>query len=86
MYLARVTLSQLREDSVQKFTVTKKGRLTSVWTNKKPVGVSQEFGNAHTPANPFLRPAMDHNTDRVISRLGWAIWEAISKHENKKGK
>lgn len=85
MYMARVTLSPIREDSKQNFVMNKRGKLQAVWVNKKPVGVSQEFGNANTPMHPFMRPAMDNNTDRVISRLGWAVWEAIAKMEYKKG-
>lgn len=79
MYMARVTSSTLRNDSVQNFIVNKKGKLQTVWGNKRPVGVSNEFGNAKTPHHPFMRPALDNNIDRVQSRLGWGIWQGIEK-------
>ena len=79
MFIARVTASSLRDDSVQNFVMNKRGKLKAVWTNKKPVPVSQEFGNARSgPGNPFMRPALESNYERVKSRLGWALWEKIS--------
>jgi HK97 gp10 family phage protein len=79
MYIARVTASSLREDSVQNFIVNKRGKLQSSWSNKRPVPVSQEFGNARTSGKPFMRPALEMNIDRVQSRLGWAIWQKITE-------
>jgi HK97 gp10 family phage protein len=79
MYIARVTASSLRDDSVQNFTLNKRGKLQTTWSNKRPVPVSQEFGNARTGAKPFLRPALDMNIDRVKSRLGWSIWQKIEE-------
>jgi hypothetical protein len=78
IFIARVTASTLRDDSVQNFVVNKRGKLQTVWANKKPVPVSQEFGNARTGAKPFMRPALESNYERVQSRLGWALWEKIS--------
>lgn len=83
MFMARVTASTLREDSVQNFVVNKKGRLQATWANKSRAPVSQEFGNARVPARPFLRPALSANTDRVISRLGQAIWAEVNWGQNK---
>lgn len=84
MYIARVTASTLREDSIQNFVLNKRGRLQTVWSNKSRAPVSQEFGNAKTPAHPFMRPALEYNYDRVQSRLGWAIWQQIEE-KTKKG-
>ena len=86
MFIARVTASTLREDSVQNFVVNKKGRLQATWANKSRAPVSQEFGNARVPARPFLRPALSSNSDRVISRLGQAIWAEVNwGHDKGKG-
>lgn len=79
MYIARVTVSSLRNDSVQKTILNKRGRFQTVYSNKKPVGVSQEFGNARTPAKPFLRPALQMNIDRVQSRLGFSLFQKIQE-------
>jgi HK97 gp10 family phage protein len=84
MYIARVTVSALREDSVQNFIINKKGKFQTVWSNKSRAPVSQEFGNARTPAHPFLRPALENNLQRVESRLGWSIWQQIEE-KTKKG-
>ena len=84
MYIARVTVSSLREDSVQNFIVNRRGKLQSSWSNKRPVPVSQEFGNARTGGKPFMRPALDMNIDRVKNRLGWAIWQKIQELTKKK--
>ena len=78
-FIARVTASTLRDDSVQNFVVNKRGRLQAVWSNKSRAPVSQEFGNARTPPHPFMLPALNNNSDKVVSRLGSALWEAIQK-------
>jgi HK97 gp10 family phage protein len=83
MYIARVTVSTLREDSIKNFILTKKGKFRTVWSNKSRAPISQEFGNARTPAHPFLRPALEYNYDRVQSRLGWAIWQKIEEKTQK---
>lgn len=85
MYMARVSLSPIRDDSRMNFVLNKRGKFQTAWTNKKPVGVSQEFGNARTPAHPFLRPALNSNSDKVISRLGTSVWDAIQTVARKKG-
>jgi HK97 gp10 family phage protein len=79
MYIARVTVSSLRDDSVQRTILNKRGRFQTVYSNKKPVGVSQEFGNARTPAKPFLRPALQMNIDNVQSRLGLSLFQKIAE-------
>ena len=76
-FMARVYVTPIREDSVQKTILNKRGKFQTVWTNKKPVGISQEFGNARTPAHPFLRPALRNNIDKVTSRLGQSVWFAL---------
>ena len=65
-YMARIIASPLRDESQQHFIVNKKGRLQSVWRNKKPVAISQEFGNARVPARPFLRPGLRNASNRAV--------------------
>lgn len=83
IYMARVTASTLRDDTVYNSVLNKNNKFQTVATNKKPVPVSQEFGNARTPAHPFLRPALEVNYQRVESRLGWAIWQQLEKFGKK---
>lgn len=86
MYIARVTASTIRSDSVLNYTVNKNGKLRANWSNKSKAPVSQEFGNANNAAKPFMRPALEINSARVQSRLGWSVWAAIqSIAEKKKG-
>lgn len=87
MFMARVTASTLREDSIQNFKVNKRGKLQTVWSNKSRAPISQEFGNARTPMRPFLRPALTNNTDRIVSRLGQSIWAEVNwgQHKGKGG-
>ncbi len=84
-YMARVTASPIREDSVLNYTVNSKGKLRATWSNKSPAPVAQEFGNANNGAKPFLRPALNINIARVQSRLGWSVWAAIEELAAKKG-
>jgi hypothetical protein len=79
MYIARVTVSALRSDTVQNIILNKRGRFQTVYTNKRPIPVSQEFGNARTGGKPFMRPALNMNITRVESRLGWSIWQKITE-------
>ena len=67
--------------------INKKGKFQTI-RRMKPVGVSQEFGNAHVSPHPFLRPALENNIDRITSRLGQAIWSEIQwgKYNNDKSK
>jgi HK97 gp10 family phage protein len=57
-YLARILASPLRDDSREHYIVNKRGRLQKVWRNKRPVAISQEFGNARTPRHPFMRVSL----------------------------
>jgi HK97 gp10 family phage protein len=85
-YMARVTASPIRSDSVLNYTVNSKGKLRATWSNKSPAPVAQEFGNAHNGATPFMRPAMELNLPRVQSRLGWSVWQAIQQIAEKRKK
>jgi HK97 gp10 family phage protein len=79
IYMARVSASPLRDDSKLHVVLNKRGRFQSVWRNKRPVAVSQEFGNASTPKHPFLRPALEANTQLVVSILGDQLRSAIDE-------
>jgi hypothetical protein len=69
MYMARVSVSAIRKDTGTAFVVNKRGKLQTVRTNKKPVAVSQEFGNARVPGNPFLRVSLERNARTVAQIL-----------------
>lgn len=69
MYMARVTVSSIRDDTKYRFIVNKKGRLQTVAYNKKPVPVSQEFGNARVPAHPFMRVSLERNSGTVAQLM-----------------
>lgn len=86
VYMARVTASPIRDESKLKTILNKRGKFQSVWVNKRPVALSNEFGNARTPPTPFLRPALESNIDKVISRLGQAIWTEVNWGKYAKGK
>jgi HK97 gp10 family phage protein len=58
IYMARVTASTLRDDTVYNLILNKRNRFQTIATNKKPVPVSSEFGNAKVPAQPFLLPSL----------------------------
>ena len=95
MFMARVSVSPIREDSKKGAVLNKRGKFQTVWQNIKPVAISQEFGNKHLQnsefgtaakgAHPFLRPALENNVGRVQTRLGYAIMDAIDKLVAKKG-
>lgn len=68
MYMARVTVSSIRDDTQYRFVLNKRGKLQTVAFNKKPVPVSQEFGNARVPAHPFMRTSLERNAG-LVARL-----------------
>ena len=84
MYMVRVTSSAIRHDTKYAVIVNKRGNYQTVTTNKKAVGVSQEFGNKHLMnsefgtaakgAHPFLRPALDNNREDVMNNLARIMW------------
>lgn len=86
IYMARVSASPLRDESQQHVVLNKRGKFQTVWRNKKPVAVSQEFGNASTPAHPFLRPALEANVGTVVSILAKNLKGAIEEIGKKAAK
>ena len=80
-YLARILVSPLRDDSREHFIVNKRGRLQKVWRNKRPVAISQEFGNARTPRQPFMRVSLSAarpaSVEIIKSFLGLKIKEYV---------
>jgi HK97 gp10 family phage protein len=73
VYMARVSSSPIRDESLKNYYINKRGKLGSYWSNMRPVGLSQEFGNARTAPHPYMRVALEYNYERVTSRLGWTI-------------
>ena len=54
----------------------------TVRTDKR--AISQEFGNAQVPAQPFLRPALESQANNVINRLGTFLTFKLSQYKSKK--
>jgi HK97 gp10 family phage protein len=57
-----------------------------VSAKKSSVSLSQEFGNARTPAHPFLRPALDVNAEQVVGILGEELRRFIPEYAAKLGR
>jgi len=49
-------------------------------------GHHQEFGTEHHAAQPFLRPAWDANTGRMIDTIKTELWAGIRRQLKRKGK
>jgi hypothetical protein len=56
--------------------------IVSARTDKR--GVSQEFGNKAVAPKPYLRPALESTSSRVISILGAFLTYKIQKYKSKK--
>lgn len=54
-----------------------------VSAKRSAVSLSQEFGNARTPAHPFLRPALDRNSEEVVRILSTELAEIIPAYAAK---
>lgn len=54
--------------------------ISVVSAKKSAVSLSQEFGNARTSAQPFLRPALESNAERVISSLKDSLSRIIPEY------
>ena len=54
--------------------------ISVVAAKKSAVSLSQEFGNARTSAQPFLRPALESNAERVISSLKDSLSRIIPEY------
>jgi HK97 gp10 family phage protein len=54
--------------------------ISVVSAKKSAVSLSQEFGNARTSPQPFLRPALDSNAERVISSLKDSLSRIIPEY------
>lgn len=57
-----------------------------VSAKKSAVSLSQEFGNARTPAKPFLRPALDVNSEQVVGILADELGRFIPEYAAKLGR
>ena len=77
MFMARVTSSAIREDTVKSYVMSNRGKLRVKYENKRPVPISQEFGNAKTAAHPYLRIALESNVQNIIKNLGHYLWSEI---------
>lgn len=48
---------------------------------RNQAALSQEFGNSRQKAEPFIRPALKRNAQRVIDTLGGELGREIEKHK-----
>lgn len=48
-------------------------------------GMSQEFGNARVPAQPFMRLALETNVTQVVNTLGSYLAYKLDQYKSKKG-
>lgn len=69
-YYARIIASPLRDDSQLHGIINKRGKFQTVWRNKKPVAISQEFGNARVPAQPFMRTGLRLARGQAVQIMG----------------
>ena len=56
--------------------------IVSVRTDKR--GISQEFGNEQVTAQPYLRPAIEPQSERVIQILGSFLTYKLQQYKSKK--
>jgi HK97 gp10 family phage protein len=56
--------------------------IVSARTDKR--GISQEFGNKAVAPKPYLRPALESTSSRVINILGAFLTYKIQKYKSKK--
>lgn len=56
--------------------------IVSVKTDKR--GISQEFGNEQVSAQPYLRPAIESQAQRVIQNLGTFLTYKLQQYKSKK--
>jgi hypothetical protein len=56
--------------------------IVSVKTDKR--GISQEFGNEKVSAQPYLRPAIESQAERVIQNLGTFLTYKLKQYKSKK--
>lgn len=54
----------------------------TVRTDKR--AISQEFGNARVPAQPFLRISLESQVNNVVNRLGTFLAYKLSQYKSKK--
>ena len=48
-------------------------------------GMSQEFGNARVPAQPYMRRALESNATKVVNILGTYLAFKLDQYKSKKG-
>lgn len=86
VYMARVTASTLRDDTVYNLVLNKRNKFQTVAVNKKPIPVSQEFGNAKTPAHPFLLPSLRKHYGTIENIMASQLRIFIESFDRSKAK
>lgn len=62
-----------------KQSVVRKGRKKAMLANPQPYAHLVELGTQHSPAEPFLRPAIDQKGDEAVAKVEQALDRAIRK-------
>jgi HK97 gp10 family phage protein len=85
-----VLTGRLEESITVSLTTAKSGERNGVIGFKRGHGSRIahliEYGTARTPAQPFIRPAIDDKGEDAIALMGGILWRAIEAEARKKGK
>lgn len=63
-----VVTGQLR-DSIRSTATVRGGRVTAILSASAPYALYEEIGTAFRPGHPYLRPALDAESDRIRGRI-----------------
>lgn len=70
-------------DKLSEYVNDTDAAIAVVSAKKSSVSLSQEFGNARTPAHPFLRPALESQAEQVVAILGEELGRIIPEYAAK---
>lgn len=70
-------------DKLSEYVNETDAAIAVVSAKKSAVSLSQEFGNAKTPAHPFLRPALESQAQQVVAILGTELGRIIPEYAAK---
>lgn len=91
-YMARILASPLRDDTTKHRVLSKRKNKrgeniwTTVWRGKKPVAVSQEFGNARVPATFFMRNGLKRSQKMAVDIMTGLLKITISELARKRAR
>lgn len=79
----RSTLTRRQFTEARRFKA--KSAISMYLGTNNPLGVPHEFGTAHMPAHPFLRPAWDMGVRGILNVIVRELRPEIEKTERKAG-